>query len=132
MKKNIAKLFLLTCCLFLSNLSFGQGQNKIAKDITVQEFNRFISTKPGTILDVRTKGEVSKGVVKESVNIDFFDDDFESKVDKLDKTKPVYIYCASGGRSGEAMELMKKKGFTELYNLAGGYNAWIKDQQKKK
>jgi rhodanese-related sulfurtransferase len=111
--------------LFFAPLSF--AQNKIAKDVSVKEFSKLITTGKGTLLDVRTPGEIAKGSIKGSVNMDFFDDNFESKLDQLDKTKPVYVYCASGGRSSDAMDMMKKKGFVAVYNLLGGYNAWVKE-----
>lgn len=98
----------------------------IARDLNVKEFQKMMSTHPGVLLDVRTPGEVKRGAIQGSVNIDFFDDAFDAKVEKMDKNQPVYIYCAVGGRSGEAMELMRKKGFRELYNLTGGYSAWVK------
>jgi rhodanese-related sulfurtransferase len=110
---------------FFAQLSF--AQNKIAKDVSVKEFSKLITTGKGTLLDVRTPGEIAKGSIKGSVNMDFFDDNFESKLDQLDKTKPVYVYCASGGRSSDAMDMMKKKGFVAVYNLLGGYNAWVKE-----
>ena len=111
--------------LFFAPLSF--AQNKIAKDVSVKEFSKLITTGKGTLLDVRAPGEIAKGSIKGSVNMDFFDDNFESKLDQLDKTKPVYVYCASGGRSSDAMDMMKKKGFVAVYNLLGGYNAWVKE-----
>lgn len=123
-------LFLILFVFGFSLYSTAQNQvalkPAIAKDLNVKEFTKQMQNKPGVLLDVRTPGEVNKGAIEGSKNIDFFDDDFEAKVNQLDKTKPVYIYCAVGGRSGEAMDLMKKKGFVELYNLAGGYSAWKK------
>ena len=110
---------------FFTQLSF--AQNKISKDVSVKEFSKLITTGKGTLLDVRTPGEIAKGSIKGSVNMDFFDDNFESKLDQLDKTKPVYVYCAAGGRSSDAMDMMKKKGFVAVYNLLGGYNAWVKE-----
>ncbi|MGR6086671.1 MAG: rhodanese-like domain-containing protein [Arcticibacter sp.] len=114
--------------LFVAQISI--AQNKIAKDVSVKEFSKLISAGKGTILDVRTPGEIAKGSIKGSINLDFFDDNFESKLDQLDKTKPVYVYCAAGGRSSDAMDMMKKKGFVEVYNLLGGYNAWVKESGK--
>lgn len=114
--------------MFFAQTSF--GQNKIAKDVSVKEFSKLITAGKGTILDVRTQGEIAKGSIKGSVNLDFFDDNFENKLDQLDKTKPVYVYCAAGGRSSDAMDMMKKKGFVEVYNLLGGYNAWVKTYGK--
>ncbi|MEZ5030799.1 MAG: rhodanese-like domain-containing protein [Saprospiraceae bacterium] len=43
---------------------------------------------------------------------------------RLPKDKPVFVYCRSGNRSGQAMDQMKKMGFREVYNLQGGIGAW--------
>ena len=127
---------ILTSLILLLAAGFSMAQQTgstttIARDINVKEFHRLMNEKPGTVLDVRTKGEVDKGAIKGSLNLDFFADNFESEVDKLNRNKPVYVYCASGGRSGETMELMNKKGFKEVYNLDGGYNAWKKSYPDK-
>lgn len=104
----------------------GANQTTIAKDLNVKEFQKQMAARPGTLVDVRTPGEVKKGAIPNSINLDIFDDHFEAKLEQLDKNKPVYVYCAVGGRSAEAMEIMKKKGFVEVYNLSGGYTAWSK------
>lgn len=103
-----------------------QAATSIAKNVNVEEFGKLIASKQGVLLDVRTVPEVKKGAIANSINIDFFADDFAAQISKLDKNKPVYVYCASGGRSGEAMEMMSKLGFKTIYNLEGGYSAWIK------
>lgn len=56
--------------------------------------------------------------------INFYDDDFKSQVAKLNKAKPVFVYCAGGVRSGKASKLMAELGFTSIYNLDGGIKAW--------
>jgi len=45
---------------------------------------------------------------------------------ELDKTKPVYVYCLSGKRSGNSMLILQELGFKEVYNLIGGYRHWPK------
>jgi rhodanese-related sulfurtransferase len=77
-----------------------------------------------TILDVRTAQEVSGGMIPKAVHIDFHASDFESKVSKLDKTKPILVYCKSGGRSESSMKVFEKQDFVKVYNLLGGYTAW--------
>jgi phage shock protein E len=104
----------------------GAESAQIARDLNVKEFQKQMIAKPGILVDVRTPGEVKKGAIANALNLDIFDDHFEAKLDQLDKSKPVYVYCAVGGRSAEAMEIMKKKGFREVYNLSGGYTAWSK------
>ncbi len=135
LKNHIMKSSFIAMLLFAFTLNVSaQNSTKqtvpIAKNVQTKEFDRLVKEKPGLLLDVRTKGEVAKGAIPNSVNLDIFADNFETEIDKIDKSKPVYVYCASGGRSGEAMEMMKKKGFKEVYNLEGGYTAWKKAQVK--
>jgi rhodanese-related sulfurtransferase len=58
------------------------------------------------------------------VNIDFNAADFNAKINELDKSKTVYVYCKSGGRSAGAAEELKANGFTKVVNLDGGITAW--------
>lgn len=52
------------------------------------------------------------------------DDSFESEIQKLDKSKPVYVYCRSGMRSQKAAQKMIELGFTQVIDLEGGYLSW--------
>jgi rhodanese-related sulfurtransferase len=45
--------------------------------------------------------------------------------DRIDRNKKVVIHCRVGGRSAEAIEQLERQfGFTNLYNLKGGIEAW--------
>ncbi len=83
-----------------------------------------------TVLDVRTPQEVAEGVIECAQNIDFYDNDFRDRVKKLDHDKPIFVYCAVGGRSGQATDFMKRDGFREVYNLDGGIRAWVASGRK--
>jgi rhodanese-related sulfurtransferase len=77
------------------------------------------------ILDVRTPEEYNNGHLKDAIRADWNNEaEFEEKVKTLDKTRSVYVYCQSGRRSSAAAKQLKKEGFTQVYNLAGGMNAW--------
>ena len=52
--------------------------------------------------------------------MNFNDADFKQQVEKLNKNKPVFVYCAAGGRSGKAAPLLQAAGFKYVYNLIGG------------
>lgn len=90
--------------------------------------------KDALLLDVRTAGELKKvGSLKGATNLNIFDEDFKQQLEKLDKTKPVYVYCHSGGRSDEATQMMKKMGFVNITDMRGGMAELIKsgvDYQK--
>ncbi len=98
--------------------------DQIAKNVNAEEFHKIFTEKGGQMIDVRTDGEVAQGYITGAVQIDFYGNTFDSEVEKLDKNKPVFVYCAVGGRSGKAMNKMKKMGFKEVYNLSGGYGTW--------
>lgn len=89
-----------------------------------QEFNNMMQNKPGILLDVRTPGEYKKGFIKGARLLDIFSDEFDTELAKLDKTKTYYVYCASGGRSDECAQKMLAMGFTNIYDLDGGFSQW--------
>jgi rhodanese-related sulfurtransferase len=78
-----------------------------------------------TIIDVRTKDEYSEGHLKEAVNIDILEPNFEERLGKLDKTKPVLIHCQAGGRSTRSLKTFEKLGFSQIIHLDGGYGGWV-------
>lgn len=92
--------------------------------VSATEFKSLTEKEGYQLLDVRTPDEYNAGKIGNAVNINFFDADFAAQVDKLDKSKPVLIYCASGNRSGKATAIMKNMGFTEIIDLQGGYGNW--------
>lgn len=98
------------------------------KDLTVTEFEKQIATETAQVLDVRTPDEYKTGVIKNAVLADWNNgEQFVSKAGTLDKTRPVYLYCRSGGRSSKAAEWLTSNGFKEVYNLEGGILAWKKN-----
>lgn len=76
------------------------------------------------LIDVRTPEEFSSKHLDNAVNIDYNGANFVTEINKLDKTKPTFVYCLSGGRSGSAADKMRELGFTEVYNMKGGMMKW--------
>ena len=92
--------------------------------ITPEEFAK-ISIKKIQLLDVRTPQEFQQGFIEGAVLINFFDSDFVTKVStRFDKNKPLYIYCAVGGRSNKAAKKLISAGFDSVYDLKGGFTKW--------
>ena len=77
------------------------------------------------ILDVRTEDECNEGMIPEAINIDIYKGQgFIYLIEELDKSKNYYVYCKSGGRSGQACSIMNQLGFENAYNLLGGMMEW--------
>ena len=80
-----------------------QGQNTdIIRNVDAIRFNQLIYQKEGIIIDVRTSEEFQSGHLKEATNIDYYSDDFSKKINLVQRDKPIYLYCRSGGRSSSA------------------------------
>jgi thioredoxin len=96
------------------------------KVLTAPEFEKEITTKQNIqILDVRTSGEFFSGHIKNALQADWNNQaEFEHRLAFLDKNKPVYVYCLAGGRSAAAAVKMRKLGYSNVYELKGGTNAW--------
>ena len=121
---------LLFSLLLIVGFSIGNVSAQSAV-INADAFEKTLKTdKTVQLVDVRTPGEFASGHIEGAVNYDFYASDFAQKIGKLDKKKPVMVYCAVGGRSGAAAEQLKKSGFTKVYDLDGGMDAW-KDAGKK-
>lgn len=101
------------------------SKSEISKVITVEEAHRALaSDMEYQLIDVRTVDEFKEGHLPGAVNICVTDDNFEKQLIHLDKNKPVYLYCRSGKRSARAAEILKQKGFKEIYDVKGGIQKW--------
>ena len=90
-------LFLAICCLSFLTSCNSQAQSN---NLSVAEFEKGIAQNNIQILDVRTPGEYQSGHLKNALLADWNNDaEFQQRVNALDKSKPVYTYCLSGGRS---------------------------------
>ncbi len=97
------------------------------KVVNVEELNKLILQEDMQLIDVRTPAETEVGMIANAQNIKY-DAQFEDKLSGLDKTKPIVVYCKSGGRSAKASKILLEKGFTEIYDLKGGYDNYIKKE----
>lgn len=113
----IAPLFLLVSC---------QGQTSPSvKNLAVETYAKTLeSTTNPQLIDVRTPQEFAEDHIGNAQNINWNGNDFVAQVEKLDKTKPVFVYCKVGGRSSQAASKLAELGFSEVYNLEGGIMKW--------
>ena len=107
-----AALFFLAC-------------NSNAQNVDANAFEQKINAGGVQVLDVRTAGEYNGSHLKNVMLADWTNKaQFEERVKYLDKNKTLLVYCAAGGRSGQAAVWLKEQGFKEVVNLQGGITAW--------
>ena len=91
------------------------------------EFEKQLAaTKDALIIDVRTPREYKKYRIAGAINIDYLNVNFRKEIKKLDKSKPVMVYCHSGYRSKMALPTLSKAGYKTIYELDTGFNGWFK------
>ncbi len=117
MKKN------LFYAILLIGMNFGIAKAQIS-DLNLEKFVEKIKATPKhQLLDVRTPREWEQGKIASSNCINYQDVTFKDQIKKLDKSQPVFVYCAAGGRSANASKILEKEGFKKIYNLSGaGYS----------
>ena len=106
-------------CSLINNDSINQMNS--------DELIEFIELNDAVLVDVRTEDEYNSGYIENSLNIDYFSNDFSVNADKLDKNTPIILYCRSGNRSSMSANKISKLGFKEIYNLEGGILEWIEE-----
>lgn len=95
-------------------------------DLSPEDFWKSFCQEPDAILlDVRTEKEFNQLHLKGALLLNINSGTFMEDIERLDKTKTYFVYCAVGGRSRVACGLMASRGFERLYNLAGGMAAWL-------
>lgn len=106
-------------------ISCNEKKSGIIEEITPKDFAEKIKTAENAqILDVRTPEEFESNHIDHAVNVNWNGDDFAAKVAAYDKSKPVFVYCLSGGRSKKAAAKLNELGFTSVYELEGGIMKW--------
>lgn len=93
-------------------------------DVTVQEARSLIEDKSDlVILDVRTASEYEDGHIEGAVNIPV--QELSSRLDELSNEDELLVYCRTGNRSAQAVDILQDVGFTKIYHMNAGITGWI-------
>ncbi len=121
--KNVKSIIATIIIIF--SISCSNSQN--FKSVDVAAFKSTLDkTINAQLIDVRTEDEFNGGHITNAKNISWSSETWSPLVGELDKTKPVLVYCLSGGRSKKAAAKLTELGFKEVLELDGGYLAWSK------
>jgi rhodanese-related sulfurtransferase len=92
------------------------------REIDIQQLASVLADGGGNVIDVREPGEYLTGHVPGARLVPM--GQLSSRLGELDRSRPVYLVCASGNRSGAMASLLHQNGF-DAVNVAGGTNAWV-------
>lgn len=126
-------LVAMVFCLALSSCNEATSQKESSSITTTQEvitvidvetFEKEATVAGAQLVDVRRDNEWERGHLKNAKHFEMSNPNWQSQIETLDKNKPVYVYCAKGGRSAKCAQQLKEAGFTTIYDLEGGINNW--------
>ncbi|CAN5868889.1 hypothetical protein BH11VER1_BH11VER1_37130 [soil metagenome] len=116
------RFFLSIVLAMICSVTFAEDKTVTHVDANAAE--KLVKEGKVTVVDVRSPDEYKEDHIAGAKNVDFFAEDFAKELDKLDKSKPYLIHCASGKRSTSSLKTFEKLGFKNLFHLDGGFNAW--------
>lgn len=138
MKKHSMTYWILTVFAFATSIQIGltspaeketkplkAGYHEIKAKLAGQLLKKH---KDLIVLDIRTEKEYVAGHINKAKHVDYYENDFKSRLKKLDRKTPYLVHCASGGRSGRSMEVFKDLGFTRIYHMNDGFKGWEKEK----
>ncbi|WP_229720527.1 rhodanese-like domain-containing protein [Winogradskyella helgolandensis] len=117
------------CCLLLM-LSLQTSclnstlDNSEVQLVTAAEMQSILELEDVQLIDVRSPKEHEEMHIVNSQNIDFKSPTFDEDILKLDKNKPVILYCNSGRSSAKCARKLEDAGFEKIYDLEGGLSKW--------
>ena len=94
-------------------------------ECTVLTLNDKLNTENPQLIDVREYAEFAGGRVRQAKSLPL--DELEKRLSELDRIRPIYVMCRTGRRSAEAQKKLKALGFADVTNVAGGFEAWKKE-----
>jgi rhodanese-related sulfurtransferase len=93
--------------------------------LEVKTFQKELSaSQNAVVLDVRSEGEFQGGHLAKALNMNYNAPNFADNMNRLDKSKTYFVYCAAGVRSARAAALMRDAGFKNVLEMKGGLNDW--------
>lgn len=121
MKRFLSILFVASS-LFLLRCEEPNGQITL---VTPEEMISLMDMEDVQLVDVRSAKDRLKGFIENSQNIDFNSPTIDQDIQKLDKSKPVILYCGNGKLSSKCARKLKDAGFVKIYDLEGGITQWL-------
>ena len=115
---------ILSIVAFTMTMSCKEDSKGEIKLVTPEEMLSLIESKDVQLVDTRSKEEYETGFIGNAQNIDFNSPTFDEDISKLDKSKPVLLYCRTGGTSAKCSKKLIEAGFIQIIELEGGITQW--------
>lgn len=120
-------LLIILALLLVASVSFSLVKPALASDYTnvsVTEARAMIETNSSLVLlDVRNQSEYDARHIRNAKLIPLWE--LATRLNELNKTDEILVYCGVGGRSINASQILASDGFSHVYNMLGGITDWV-------
>ena len=99
-------------------------------EVNVTETEQLVEGKGALVVDVREQGEYYAGRIPRSRHLPLSQIRVRMGELERERDRPIIVSCRSGRRSAYASILLSRCGYSKVYNLKGGLNAWMKAERK--
>jgi len=116
-----------------SLMDFVKASKSQINEISIDDFLDMIEEEENLmVLDIREESEYAAGHIENAVLVPrgtiegAADPNYKNRNAELciAHERPIVLYCATGGRSAMATYTLQEMGFSQVYNLLGGYELW--------
>jgi len=92
--------------------------------VTVEEMQELSQLEDVQLIDFNAPVKQKEPLIEDTQNIDYLSSSFEQDIEKIDKSKPVIVYCKSANHSAKCAAKMKEAGFVKIYDLDSTVTKW--------
>ena len=121
-----SKYFQLSVIAFLMGCAVARADMGEIESISLKQASAMYTEKKAVILDVREDSEWAQQHIPGAIHIPLAQLNERLSELKQYRNSPLITQCRTGGRSGQALDVLKSAGFTKVYNMDGGIVAWDK------
>ncbi|MBE9490542.1 MAG: rhodanese-like domain-containing protein [Bacteroidetes bacterium] len=121
MNRYLVILLIVTTVFSYSCMDKAESEIQVVTAEEMQEFSEINDVK---LVDVSIAESQNEALLKNTQNIDYLSPNFDKEINKLDKSKPVIVYCKSGNDSVKCIEKMEDAGFVKIYDVDKSIAKW--------
>ncbi|SHI34304.1 Rhodanese-related sulfurtransferase [Mesonia phycicola] len=130
--KNISYILLITVCFLFNSCKETFANEEDVQMITPEEVESLSKMDEVQTLDVLTSKEYKEEHLKNAQNI-VYDENFSHKIQEIDKSKPIIVYCNTKVENEKSIQILKDSGFVKVYDLKEGISEWkLKENKTEK
>lgn len=123
-------ILIVLAVIIIGLVVWGRINGRGITQVNVKDALEMLKDSGVTMLDVRSPQEFQNGHIEGAKLIPL--PEISNRIDELasDKDRQILTYCYAGSRSMAANRVLRRNGFTKIFNLRGGITAWINQGNK--